>query len=146
MRFLYKMPKKDLQLWLNSLRGGEYSQARYRLKSDEGFCCLGVACDLGFTGNGKWEEWVDSNPPAYIYVYENAEVAYTRPIYLMRSIETNLNSDELYFTLEDLPVDLQYKIHRYLHNNSGTLSMLNDMGASFSLIADVIESLVYGEE
>ena len=30
------------QRWLNALRSGKYPQARGKLQTDEGFCCLGV--------------------------------------------------------------------------------------------------------
>lgn len=32
--------------WAKALRSGEYSQGRLSLRSSEGFCCLGVLCDL----------------------------------------------------------------------------------------------------
>ena len=38
--------------WLTALESGEYKQARDRLRDDNGFCCLGVACDL--SGLGEW--------------------------------------------------------------------------------------------
>jgi hypothetical protein len=32
--------------WVAALRSGEYQQGRNFLRTDEGFCCLGVLCDL----------------------------------------------------------------------------------------------------
>lgn len=32
--------------WLEALRSGKYSQTRRSLRTDHGFCCLGVACDV----------------------------------------------------------------------------------------------------
>lgn len=32
--------------WVKALRSGEYKQAVGRLRTNEGFCCLGVLCDL----------------------------------------------------------------------------------------------------
>jgi hypothetical protein len=32
--------------WLNALRSGDYSQTINKLKTNRGFCCLGVLCDL----------------------------------------------------------------------------------------------------
>lgn len=34
------------QKWLDALRSGEYSQTRCYLRDNDGFCCLGVLCDL----------------------------------------------------------------------------------------------------
>jgi len=32
--------------WLEALRGGEYKQGDGFLRTDAGFCCLGVLCDI----------------------------------------------------------------------------------------------------
>jgi len=32
--------------WLDALRRGEYSQTRKTLRDENGFCCLGVLCDI----------------------------------------------------------------------------------------------------
>ncbi len=34
------------QKWVEALRSGEYKQTKSKLHDDEGFCCLGVLCDL----------------------------------------------------------------------------------------------------
>jgi hypothetical protein len=43
------MPKLNPEFkakWLEALRSGKYKQTTGVLRSAEGFCCLGVACDL----------------------------------------------------------------------------------------------------
>lgn len=37
---------KNVKLWLKALRSGEYKQVKGRLRTEEGYCCLGVACDV----------------------------------------------------------------------------------------------------
>ncbi len=32
--------------WANALRSGKYKQITRRLKRDDGYCCLGVACEV----------------------------------------------------------------------------------------------------
>ena len=32
--------------WLDALRSGKYRQASESLRTNEGYCCLGVACDV----------------------------------------------------------------------------------------------------
>lgn len=32
--------------WLVALRSGDYPQTRRRLRDDDGFCCMGVLCDV----------------------------------------------------------------------------------------------------
>lgn len=34
------------ELWVNALRSGDYSQAKGALRNSQGYCCLGVLCDL----------------------------------------------------------------------------------------------------
>lgn len=40
------MKKGIKKLWIAALRSGKYEQGRTALRSDEGFCCLGVLCDI----------------------------------------------------------------------------------------------------
>lgn len=52
--------------WLTALRSGNYRQATgylrrlkpYKTSQPEGFCCLGVVCDIYHktTGNGRWQD------------------------------------------------------------------------------------------
>jgi hypothetical protein len=34
------------KLWLEALRSGNYEQTRFYLRFGDGYCCLGVLCDL----------------------------------------------------------------------------------------------------
>ncbi len=49
-------PREELvQEWLVALRSGEYTQAHGSLRTDTGYCCLGVVCDLAARhGYGAW--------------------------------------------------------------------------------------------
>ena len=40
--------------WMTALESGEYKQTRSRLRDANGFCCLGVACDV--SGLGEWRK------------------------------------------------------------------------------------------
>ena len=40
--------------WVNALRSGKYKQTRGNLQDGDGFCCLGVLCDL--VDSEAWEE------------------------------------------------------------------------------------------
>ena len=43
------------QKWVDALRSGDYQQGRNYLRTDNGFCCLGVLCDLyGKENNVEW--------------------------------------------------------------------------------------------
>lgn len=43
-----------LKRWLDALRSGKYAQTRGHLRDKNGFCCLGVLCDV--SGVGVWRE------------------------------------------------------------------------------------------
>jgi hypothetical protein len=66
------MKPKIKSLWLQALRSGDYQQGRSYLRTGDGFCCLGVLCDLAVkAGVTSWdaprgprpEEWVRTNAP-----------------------------------------------------------------------------------
>ena len=40
------MKKEIADKWIAALRSGEYKQIKGRLRTDEGFCCLGVLCNI----------------------------------------------------------------------------------------------------
>lgn len=43
--------------WLKALRSGRYKQATGALRNDDGYCCLGVLCDLARRSKiGKWDD------------------------------------------------------------------------------------------
>ena len=43
------------QKWVDALRSGEYQQTQRYLHKKDGFCCLGVLCDLyGKENNVEW--------------------------------------------------------------------------------------------
>lgn len=58
--------RKRMRRLAKALISGKYQQARSRLRTAEGFCCLGVACDLmakdAKKGGGRWnsQPWLDS--------------------------------------------------------------------------------------
>lgn len=50
-------PERKLKL-VDALNSGEFTQTRGKLSDGEGYCCLGVACEIyrRETGNGEWVE------------------------------------------------------------------------------------------
>lgn len=49
------MKERVKDLWVEALLSGDYDQGRGYLRSDKGFCCLGVLCDLAVEeGVGTW--------------------------------------------------------------------------------------------
>lgn len=57
-----KPNRRVIRRWVNALRSGKYKQVKYNLRTKEGFCCLGVLCDLyirskaGKKAGAKWRK------------------------------------------------------------------------------------------
>jgi hypothetical protein len=101
--------------WLSALRSGNYQQTQLHLHKEDGFCCLGVLCDLyGKENNVEWNlansgincEFQDMNVTLPLSVMEWAGVESPNP---------------------------------YIGSRSLTLGELNDSGSTFNEIADLVE-------
>ena len=102
------------QKWVDALRSGEYQQTQRRLHDENGFCCLGVLCDL--YGKENNVEWQHNEVDDYFYgnhgfilpssVVEWSGIADSNPL---------------------------------VNGGINTLSELNDRGFTFNEIAYVIE-------
>jgi hypothetical protein len=55
------MNQQIKQQWIEALRSGEYSQTQNQLRDHQGYCCLGVLCDLYCKVNegSSWEDGGD---------------------------------------------------------------------------------------
>ena len=103
------------QKWVDALRSGDYKQGQNYLRTDNGFCCLGVLCDLyGKENNVEWN-LVNNGQN---YEFEEFE-SYLPPFVV-----------EWAGVEEDAP---------RINGEIGTLSELNDTGSTFEQIADLIE-------
>jgi hypothetical protein len=104
------------QKWVSALRSGEYQQGQYCLRKEDGFCCLGVLCDLyGKENNVEWEPSTHYNN---VYVFQ--DMATILPLSVMEWVGVG----------EGNPL---------VNDEIGTLAGLNDNGTTFNEIADVIE-------
>lgn len=105
------MNSSTKQIWINALRSGEYEQGQGSLYEDGKFCCLGVLTDLYIREtNQEWEEQCDNS-----------------------------------FSFEDSPCFLPPSVQEWAGLNNSpqvggrSLPGLNDEGASFEELADLIE-------
>jgi len=104
------------QKWVSALRSGEYQQTKGFLRKEDGFCCLGVLCDLyGKENNVEWEP-LTQYKNAYVFQYKVADLP---------------PSVVEWAGVEDS--------NPYVNGGIGTLSGLNDRGSTFEQIAYVIE-------
>ncbi len=115
------MNKQAVKKWIRALRSRKYAQGTEYLNKDGKFCCLGVAChifakELGLKtkvdedGNGK-------------YISYNRVMDYMPPK-LMKFLGLRTRDGE------------------YINENGELLNLAedNDNGASFEIIAQIIES------
>jgi hypothetical protein len=102
------------QKWVSALRSGEYQQTQERLRKEDGFCCLGVLCDLYIKENNvEWE--IDEDD---MYRYEKHFTVLPPSVVEWAGVEDS---------------------NPYVNGGIGTLSGLNDRGSTFEQIAYVIE-------
>ena len=107
------MNEQVKEKWLNALRSGDYKQTKSCLHKGDGFCCLGVLCDLyGKEHNVEWK-LVDAG----IY-YEFQDKKAILPLSVIEWAGVEDDNPEICET---------------------PLSRLNDNGSTFNEIADLIE-------
>jgi len=110
--------KEDIKrLWVDALRSGKYKQARSALATKDGYCCLGVLCQLA----------VDSGVPIKVKEVRSGLGAVT-------------SYDDARFLL---PTAVQewagLEANPVLGNPLTNLADMNDRRNSFAVIADAIE-------
>lgn len=106
--------------WLTALRSGEYAQGSQRLRrADDTYCCLGVLCDLAVKAN----------------VIPAPEASYNGGSY---EYGANLNSAFLPREVSQW-ADVDRFGQQHDNGTSHDLAKMNDDGATFETIADVIE-------
>lgn len=123
------------ELWIKALRSGEFKQTSSRLRrTDGGFCCLGVLCELyrRETGKGEWVE------PIRDYRHDN-------PMVIPFDVDSENSESEKDFATSGLPGEVmrwsgvQDSLGLVRITEPISLSAMNDAGESFESIADVIQ-------
>lgn len=109
--------------WVKALKSGEYKQGLGVLKFEDRFCCLGVLCDL--------------------YIKEHKEAKFNkRGVFINNKValtNTHLPSSVMKWAdIEDENVTLNNE-YRIKDVKSDTLIQINDRGASFEEIANIIK-------
>lgn len=111
---------------MKALRSGEYKQTKGRLKTEEGFCCLGVLCDLYLKEQS--EEWKSSD-----FIEEDEVLSYE--IYSCDTLPPE--SVVVWAGLPCASPGVMIDYRDYVND----LTELNDsLGKSFAEIADYIET------
>jgi hypothetical protein len=108
------------QQWVAALRSGEYAQEKSRLKSDNGYCCLGVLCDL-YTKQNPYVKWKSLESVTAYFILEHSLVlpCEVKEWARMKSECGQFIEEGMFLRLDKM----------------------NDDGHSFNEIADVIEKV-----
>lgn len=119
------MNPKVKQKWLEALRSGEYKQTKENLHDGNGFCCLGVLCDLHAKERGtNWVRLID--------LYE----LYGEMQLLPLSVQEWAGLDNDMGGM----VDFEYEDDGVVYVKSESLPEINDRwNKDFNEIADLIE-------
>lgn len=107
------MKREIADKWVVALRSGQYVQAKQALKTETGFCCLGVLCDLSNTDSFTQDEDTGN------YEYAGAHDLLPKVVKDWAGVQ----NEDLFF----------------IGQKTVNLAEMNDRGQSFSEIADVIE-------
>jgi len=120
------------QKWVRALRSGKYKQASGQLKTEDGFCCLGVLCDVYDSTNWTVAADNDLGEAYQEWHYKISKLGgYT-------SIMKDVLPDEV---VDAAGLDLQNPEVPYgIDGTRTSLAQLNDTGATFAQIADLIET------
>ena len=100
--------------WLAALRSGKYQQSTQVLRGAEGFCCLGVLCDV--IDPTRWSG----------QVYDRGAIGFPPPdilasVGMPHQRAGNINGESIY------------------NNLTTRVAHMNDRGSSFTEIADLLE-------
>jgi len=118
------MPEETMKKWLEALRSGEYKQGRRFLKTEEGYCCLGVLQDV-------LDEKVEVGPYGQVSTLPTSGWLHSKNILFRRDDTDSSLCRNPGFS----------KIGR--DRGWTTAACSNDKGYTFSEIADALEE-VYG--
>lgn len=117
------MDKAVKEKWLKALRSGEYKQCKYQLRSrDNGFCCLGVLCNLHAQAHPEIAEKQES-----IHNYMGEATLPHKEVLKWAGIPVGYGGNS---------VDV---IVTYKHETVSLAQLNDDYGLSFKQIANVIE-------
>ena len=120
---------ENARKWVAALRSGEYQQSGGYLRTKDGFCCLGVACDIYMDSNdgNEWEK-NGSGLPYYFFTGGGDMCKFALSSKVLDWLGLRNSTGEYYSS-------------RTMDKSSQKfLTMANDDGNTFSEIADIIES------
>lgn len=125
------------RMWLAALRSGDYKQTTMTLRDKDGFCCLGVACDVYLKSGDatKSAKWLNT---AEFQSKKSEFGSGILPETVKEWLGLRDNAGEHYVRAKkDDLIIFPFGGKRYTQES---LSALNDGGKSFKQIAKIIEN------
>ena len=119
------MKTKERDEWVEALRTGGFDQSKHVLQDNHGFCCLGVACEI-------FKEDLNLKVEKVVFREGGFEVYYD---YQGQVMPQKLADFLGLTTREGLFTELRMEGAQ----PGDTLTSLNDSGATFTQIADILE-------
>ena len=138
MTSLNKMNPQVKEKWIDALRSGKYEQGSERLRGVNGYCCLGVLCDLyaqehnkewDFRGYDEYSEEVNPRPMDYWYFEEQSEFL-PESVKKWAGLSTSNPNVKVDVTDDDDEEDWFY---------FDEIANLNDSGYSFIQLSEIIQ-------
>lgn len=125
------------QRWLAALRSGEFRQAweLLRRRADDGYCCLGVLCELYRQDHERTARWEPAGT-GYDFAIDD-ELGDTDWAELPRAVAEWAGLD---WTMQGGACYVPALAEKEPNARRRTLAGLNDDGVPFDGIADVIEA------
>lgn len=122
------------KLWVEALRSGKYNQSQNQLRTDAGFCCLGVLCHLGLEAgvNGEWEKRYASGSDSL----ELSIILHSKFLFSGARYNPPEEVSKWAFGLKDIKEEEAKEILDWYNK----LSKLNDVGQKFITISEYIET------
>lgn len=114
-----------IQDWIDALLSGKYSQTKNRLRDSDGFCCLGVACDV--KNPLQWNEYTVHPSEKTVYSWTQSDgynEAHALPTTIQKELEM---SDDQLINLADMNdsgktfIEIAEQIKEYAEENKGAV-------------------------
>jgi len=119
------------QKWVRALRSGKYFQASGALRTEDGYCCLGVLCDVYDSSNWTLatDEYLGDESIEWHYAtHKRGSTNFMKdvlPDAVMEAADLDLHNPEVPYGID---------------GTKTSLAVINDSGATFKQIADLIET------
>lgn len=136
------MNKEIKERWIAALRSGEYSQSAGYLGTDEGYCCLGVLCEIALQDQVVIKTKDSSIDENFVYTSKIDPVDRdygVLPLAVVAWSGMPNRNPSITSAKEEVSPDIFSKLGDEYDEVTATLSGFNDSGATFEQIADLIE-------